>query len=177
MGIPRADGQLVWISANTEPLRDAQGRVTLVVCSFSDITARKALVDQVRQAQKMEVVGQLAGGIAHDFNNILTAMLLNLELMEKDPRLQAEFRPAVDDLKAMSRRAAGLTEQLLLFARRRAMQTRRYDLNVGLAEVAKMLRRVLGEPVTLDLVPSPGELWIEADAGMIDQVVMNLCIN
>jgi PAS domain S-box-containing protein len=177
MGIHQPNGQLGWISINTEPLRDAAGRVELVVASFSEITSRKMLQDQVRHSQKMEVVGQLAGGVAHDFNNILTAVLLNLQLMETEPALPVALQPRLEDLKAMALRAAALTEQLLLFARRRTLQTHRHELNAGIANVLKMLRRVLGEPVTINLLIGAADLWIEADSGMIDQVVMNLCVN
>jgi|GEM_PF-762769 len=177
MGVHRPDGGLAWICVNVEPLLDPQGEVTMVVTSFSDITASRALQEQVRQAQKMEVVGQLAGGVAHDFNNILTAMTLNLQIIEMDRQLPDELKPQLADLEAMTRRAAKLTEQLLLFARRRVMQTQPLEFNSGLASVLKLLRRLLGEHVAVNLSLSAEALWISADAGMLDQVVMNLCVN
>ena len=177
MGIHRSDGVLVWICVNVEPLHDPHGAVTMLVTSFSDITASRALQEQVRQAQKMEVVGQLAGGVAHDFNNILTAMTLNLQLFEMDPQLPAALRPQLGDLQATTRRAAKLTEQLLLFARRRAMKPEPLEFNSGIATVLKLLRRLLGEHVAVNLGLAAEPLWISADAGMIDQVVMNLCVN
>ena len=177
MGICGPDRPISWISVNAEPLRDPAGRVTMVVSSFSGITARRALLEQVRQAQKMEVVGQLAGGVAHDFNNILTAMMLNLQLIQIDHRLPADSLHLWEDLQTMTRRAASLTEQLLLFARRRAMKMERIELNAGIHNVLKLLHRVLGEPIAITLRLAPEALWIEADPGMIDQVVMNLCVN
>jgi PAS domain S-box-containing protein len=177
MGVHRPDGGVAWISVNVEPLCDPRGEVTMLVTSFSDITASRALQEQVRQAQKMEVVGQLAGGVAHDFNNILTAMTLNLQMLDLDPQLPAAIRPQLADLQTMAQRAAKLTEQLLLFARRRPMKTEPLELNSGLASVLKLLRRLLGEHVAVNLSLSAEPLWIRADAGMIDQVVMNLCVN
>ena len=177
IGLQRPDGGLAWICVNVEPLLDPQGEVTMLVKSFSDITASRALQEQVRQAQKMEVVGQLAGGVAHDFNNILTAMTLNLQIFESDRQLPVELKPQLADLQSMTRRAAKLTEQLLLFARRRVMQTQPLEFNSGLASVLKLLRRLLGEHVAINLSLSAEALWINADAGMLDQVVMNLCVN
>jgi len=177
MGVHKSDGSLAWISVNAEPLRDAQGGVQMVVSSFSDITTSRALQEQVRQAQKMEVVGQLAGGVAHDFNNILTAMMLNLQVLELENSLPAEVRPPIEELKTMTRRAAKLTEQLLLFARRRVMQTQAVEFNAATASVLKMLQRVLGEHIAVNLRLGPAPLWINADTGLLDQVVMNLCVN
>ncbi len=177
MGLRRPGGAVTWISINVEPLRDARGEVSMVVSSFSDITGSRALQDQLRQAQKMEVVGQLAGGIAHDFNNILTAMMLNLELMESEPRLPEAIRQPITDMTKMARRAAKLTEQLLLFARRRVMQTESIDLSAGVGLVLKMIRRILGEQISVQLLVGPESLWVNADPGMLDQVVMNLCVN
>ncbi|MBC7367609.1 MAG: PAS domain S-box protein [Undibacterium sp.] len=177
MGVHKPDGVLTWISVNAEPLRDARGGVTMVVSSFSDITASRALQEQVRQARKMEVVGQLAGGVAHDFNNILTAMMLNIQFMETDGRLPEEFRSPLDDLQGMARRAAKLTEQLLLFARRRVMQVQALEFNASITSVVKLLRRLLGEHIAVEVRLAPETLWINADGGMLDQVVMNLCVN
>ncbi len=142
----------------------------------AEYAARKALEAQLRQVQKMETVGQLAGGIAHDFNNILTAMLLSLELLDEE-KLPPKATLPLRDLQTMVRRAARLTEQLLLFARKHVMRTETLELNAVLAHLLKMLRRLLGEHLSIELISSPQPLWIEADASMLDQVVMNLCVN
>ena len=142
-----------------------------------DITAQRKLESQLRQSQKMEVVGQLAGGVAHDFNNILTAMMLNLELLQSTPALPADARPALRELGTMTKRAAKLTEQLLMFARQQTMQTRALELNAALAAVLNLLRRVLGEHVSIVVESGAPDLWIEGDAGMLDAAIMNLCIN
>ncbi len=177
MGVHLPTGPLRWISINAEPVRDLRSDAPIVVASFSDITARRQLQEQVWQAQKMEVVGQLAGGVAHDFNNILTAMRLNLQLVQMDSFLPADVREPIADLETMTRRAARLTEQLLLFARRRVMKTEHFDFNTGIMQVLSMLRRVLGEPIAIHLHLAPEALWLRADPGMLDQVVMNLCVN
>ncbi len=177
MGVHKPDGALTWISVNAEPLRDPRDGVQLVVSSFADITASRALQQQVRQAQKMEVVGQLAGGVAHDFNNILTAIMLNLQLIAEEQQFPEGLRPPLAELQVMTRRAAKLTEQLLLFARRRMMRTERLELNAGISQVLALIRRVIGEHVNVTLQLAAEPLWVDADAGMIDQVVMNLCVN
>lgn len=145
--------------------------------SVRDITAQKLLESQLRQSQKMEVVGQLAGGVAHDFNNILTAMMLNLDLVQTITDLPADARPALHELDAMTKRAAKLTGQLLMFARQQTMQTRPLELNAALAAVLNILRRVLGEHVAIVVERGAPDLWIEGDAGMLDAAIMNLCIN
>ncbi len=177
MGVHKPDGALTWISVNAEPLRDPRDGERLVVSSFADITASRALQDQVRQAQKMEVVGQLAGGVAHDFNNILTAIMLNLQLMAEERDFPPGLRPPLAELQVMTRRAAKLTEQLLLFARRRMMRTERLEFSAGISQVLALIRRVIGERVNVSLQTAAEPLWIDADPGMIDQVVMNLCVN
>ncbi len=142
----------------------------------ADITARKALEGQLRQAQKMEVVGQLAGGVAHDFNNILAAMVLKLEMLQIRQQLPIEAQASLHDMEILAKRAASLTQQLLLFSRQQAMHLEQLEINAALTSLLKMLERLLGEHITCQLLPSP-ELWIEADAAMLDQAVMNLCIN
>jgi len=145
--------------------------------SARDITARKALEEQLRQSQKLEAVGRLAGGVAHDFNNILTGMLLNLEMIELDHQLPERVLQPFKDLKAMARRAAGITEQLLLFARRHSMHAEALELNAVLEDVLKMISRLLGEHISVRLAKGVPELWVKGDSGMLDQVVMNISIN
>ena len=176
-GLVKADGTTQWFSISTEPLLNASGKVTMVVSSFSDITAERSLNNQLRHSQKMEVIGQLAGGIAHDFNNILTAMLLNLEILERAPQFPKSERPIIDDIKGMTKRASGLTEQLLLFARRRIVQMKPMELNANVQSLAKILRPSLGEKAVLNHRLDPAGVWVEGDSGMIDQIVMNLCLN
>lgn len=142
-----------------------------------DITDRKILEAQLLQAQKMEIVGQLAGGIAHDFNNILSAMILSLEILPVQYLLPPESKPALRELEDLAKRASSLTRQLLLFSRRQAMQPAPIELNSALVHLLKMMGRLLGEDITCIRVAKAKDLWIEADIAMIDQAVMNLCLN
>jgi two-component system, cell cycle sensor histidine kinase and response regulator CckA len=171
------DGRVTWVSTTKVPLRDAQGRVTGLVGISRDITERKNLEARYLQAQKMEAFGQLAGGVAHDFNNILGVMLMQLNLLQLERGLSGKLVSGLAELERYAMRGAGLTRQLLLFSRRQDMEARVLDLRMALEDAAKMLRRVLGEHIAFDLRAADEALWIEADPGMIEQVLMNLCIN
>jgi PAS domain S-box-containing protein len=166
-----------WVHVLGELLLDDQDRPLKLVGTIQDITARKRLEDQFRQAQKMEAIGQLAGGVAHDFNNILTAFLMHLGLLRLDPRMPAELGQSLTDLEHHAKRASGLTRQLLLFSRRQVMQMKPVNLNEILDQMLKMLRRLLGEQISIELPCHNSRLWIEADAGMIEQIILNLCVN
>jgi two-component system, cell cycle sensor histidine kinase and response regulator CckA len=143
----------------------------------TDITARKVLEEELRQAQKMEVIGQLAGGVAHDFNNILGAMLLNLALLRAEDEAPAESEAALDNLDTLAKRASSLTSQLLLFSRRQVMQPERFEINVALTHLLEMLERLLGEEINCTFHAEVSALWVEADIAMFEQAVMNLCLN
>ena len=144
---------------------------------LEDVSTLRRLEEQLRQAQKMEAIGQLAGGVAHDFNNILAAMLMQLGLLQIGSDLTPELAAALTQLEKGANRAATLTRQLLTFSRRQMMQVKPLDLNELLADLLKMLRRLLSEQIELVVQGQAGPLWIEADAGMVEQVVMNLCAN
>ncbi len=132
---------------------------------------------QLRQMQKMEGIGQLAGGVAHDFNNILSALLIQTELIGMVEHLPEEAREGLNHIQDFAQRAAGLTRQLLLFSRRQVMQARRLDLNELVMNLGKMLQRVIGEGVELQLNLHAAPLMVYADAGMLDQVLVNLAVN
>lgn len=144
---------------------------------FRDITEGKRLEDQFRQAQKMEGIGQLAGGIAHDFNNILTAVMMQLELLQLHPQRDPELRDGLKELMAQAQRAASLTRQLLMFSRRSVMQLAALDLNEVVENLLKMLRRLIGEHIKLDWHGGSSLSQVVADAGMIEQLLMNLVVN
>jgi PAS domain S-box-containing protein len=149
----------------------------LVFCVCRDVTARLHLEAQYRQVQKLEAVGHLAGGVAHDFNNILAAILMNFELLREDASLGPEARENLLELEKEARRAAGVTRQLLMFSRRSVLDVRVVNMNEVVGDILKMLRRLLGEHVELEFVPDPNLPAVEADPGMLEQVVLNLAVN
>jgi len=171
----RKDGTLFWSEVSLRCATISGARCVLAV--VRDVTERKDLEEQLRQAQKMDAVGQLAGGVAHDFNNILAGFMLNLGLMESEDGLSPHLRAAIKEMSEQAKRAAALTRRLLLFSRQQVMETRPIELIELLGELAEMLRRLLGEAYELTIDHDGRPLWIEADAGMISQVVMNLCLN
>jgi len=142
-----------------------------------DIASQRALEEQLRQAQKMEVVGQLAGGIAHDFNNILAAMMLNLDLLHRQPDLPAETKSSLHDLDVLAKRASSLTGQLLSFSRRQTTQTVQMEINAALTTLLRMLERTLGEDIRCVRLGASGELWVVGDVAVLEQAVMNVCLN
>ncbi len=167
-----------WILIDAVPEIAADRRtVARVFTTFTDITERKGFQAQLLQAQKLEAIGQLAGGVAHDFNNILAAMMLQLGALEEMPGLPPEAADGVQQLSAAARRAADLTRQLLLFSRRQVMQNRRLDVNAVVHNLLKMARRLLGEHIEVPFDTSPGPLWVDADPGMLEQLLMNLFVN
>ena len=172
----KKDQTIFWAHLEAATAPDADG-ASLCRVVLSDITERKLLEAKLQQAQKMEAVGQLAGGVAHDFNNILAATMMNLSLLERLPHLTADMRQSIQEITHETKRAASLTRQLLLFSRRHIAQHKVVDWNEILDHLVKMLRRLLGEHIDLVLRVEKTPLWIEADPGMMEQVVMNLCVN
>ncbi len=143
----------------------------------TDITQRRHLEDQLRQSQKMEAVGRLAGGIAHDFNNVLTAILGYSQILLAEMPPEDTRREDVQEIERSAERAATLTRQLLAFSRRQVLQPQLLDLNDLTANLDKFLRRLIGEDIDLKLGLN-SDLWlVSADAGQIEQVVMNLAVN
>jgi PAS domain S-box-containing protein len=175
--IVRPDGRVCWVRDRAYPVRNAAGEVERIVGVARDITDRRQLEEQLRQSQRLEAIGQLAGGVAHDFNNILTTILMEVELASEADWVPAEVRESLGQIKAAAERAAGLTRQLLLFSRRQVLQPRVLDLNEVVAGVAKLLQRIIGEDIRLQLVLHPAPLATRVDAGTLEQVLMNLAVN
>ncbi len=153
------------------------GHLVRVWGTQRDVTDQRHLEEQFRQSQKMEAVGQLAGGIAHDFNNLLTAILGNAQLLLRDLPAGDAKRGDVEEIRKASERAASLTRQLLAYSRRQMLQPVVLDLNVVVAEMDKMLRRLIGEHIALATVLAPDLGRVRADPNQIEQVIVNLAVN
>jgi PAS domain S-box-containing protein len=169
------NGQTVVLEV-THSFVEAHGRTMLMLSLFRDVTLQHRLEEQLRQSQKMEAIGQLAGGVAHDFNNILTvihghATLLGMTELDKNGARSAQ------QILQAAERAAALTRQLLAFSRRQIIQPKRLDMNLTVSNMIDMLGRLLGEDVALQLNYSPVPATIEADSGMMEQVLLNLAVN
>jgi signal transduction histidine kinase/ligand-binding sensor domain-containing protein/ActR/RegA family two-component response regulator len=138
---------------------------------------RARLEGQLHQAQKLEAVGRLAGGIAHDFNNLLTVITGFAELAKDDPTASPSMRDSVDEIAKAAERASGLTRQVLAFSRQHVVEPTSLDLNAVVADIERMLHRLIGEDIALVFRPGP-YLWpVLADRGQIEQVVVNLAVN
>src|SRR5881396_2452491 len=153
------------------------GHLVRVWGTQRDVTDQRHLEEQFRQSQKMEAVGQLAGGIAHDFNNLLTAILGNTQLLLRELPPGDSMHGDVEEIRKASERAASLTRQLLAYSRRQMLQPEVLDLNVVMAEMDKMLRRLIGEHIDLVAVFAPDLGRVRADPNQIEQVIVNLAVN
>jgi PAS domain S-box-containing protein len=142
-----------------------------------DVTERRALEQQLRQSQKMEAVGRLAGGIAHDFNNLLMVISGYSEFLLDRVGADQALRGPAQEIASASVRATSLTHQLLAFSRKQMLAPKLLDLNGVVTENLKMLTRVIGEDIDLVMVPAAGLGTVRADAGQIEQVIMNLAVN
>lgn len=171
----RADGRDVPVEIRANRI-DYAGQLALLL-HVRDISEHKRLEEQFRQAQKMEAIGQLAGGVAHDFNNILTIIHGHASLLLAGGNLPEGSTRSAQQVIQAAERAAGLTRQLLAFGRRQILQPKRLDLNEVVSNMTKMLGRLLGEDIALQLKYSPCPALVQADAGMIEQVLLNLAVN
>ncbi|NIR45994.1 MAG: PAS domain S-box protein [Gemmatimonadetes bacterium] len=173
----RKDGSLFQQEGTIAPVRDVAGRVVNYVSVARDVTREAELEEQLRQAQKMEALGQLAGGVAHDFNNVLTAIIANSEMLVGD--LEAAGQPTVlaEEIKAAGGRAAALTRQLLTFSRRQVLQPELVDLSVTIDGVTQLIGRLIGDEVELELSLARDLGRVRIDRGQLEQVVVNLAVN
>ena len=174
----RKDGTLYEEDASITPVRDAAGQIVNYVAVKRDVTREVQLEGQLRQAQKMEAVGQLAGGVAHDFNNMLAVIRGNAELLLMDEeQLGAGAREYVKHVIGAAEHATKLTRQLLIFSRKQAMQSQPVALNDLIGNLTKMLKRVVREDIRLECRYAARLPFIQADPGMLEQVLLNLVVN
>jgi two-component system cell cycle sensor histidine kinase/response regulator CckA len=170
------DGSRLILDIAVSPLQSADGALTHEICALRDVSRERQIEEQLQQAQKMEVVGRLAGGVAHDFNNLLTAIsgyaTIALGRLRRD-------EPAHNDIQEVliaAERAANLSRQLLAFSRKEAVQARSLNLDQLVANLERMLRRLLGEDLEVAVNTSGGG-WVKADPGHLEQVIVNLALN
>jgi PAS domain S-box-containing protein len=179
----RKDGTVVWGYLTATWLMDADGRPAIGVGLVQDIDERRRAQEslrlseeQFRQAQKMEAVGRLAAGVAHDFNNLLTVINGRCGILLSD-LLDHPLRKEVEVIARAGQQAVSLTRQLLAFSRRQAIDPRVVDLNVVVSDMDRMLRRLIGEDVNLEVRLKPETGNVRADPGQIEQIIMNLAVN
>jgi PAS domain S-box-containing protein len=171
------DGRIVDTSISASRYHDHQGNPAGMVVVLADITERKQLEAQLRQAAKMEAIGQLAGGVAHDFNNLLTAMIGYCNMLMLELPDQGTHREKLVQINRAAERAASLTQQLLAFGRKQVLEMRTLDLNAVISDFGRMLRRLIGENVEIVMALDPSAGNVEADQGQIEQILMNLAVN
>jgi len=171
-----ADDQVVWVNFFYQRETYPDGTIEELT-TVTNITERKRLEEQLRQSQKMEAIGQLAGGVAHDFNNILAIIQLQIGLLESTSELMPLQKDFTKEISLATQRAANLTRQLLLFSRKQAIQPQDLDLNEIVTNITKMLLRTLGEDVRLQFNLLSEPLFVRADPGMMDQILVNLAVN
>ncbi len=175
--VRRKEGEWVWWEDFATPVLDATGSTVRWIGGCRDITRERALEEQYRQAQKMEAIGQLTGGVAHDFNNLLQVINGATEMTLTDLEDGHPAREWLQEAAKAGNRAARLVSQLLLFSRRQVIQPEVLNLNEAVEGALKMLRRVIGEHVRIAWVPGAQTGTVHADRGMIEQALMNLCVN
>jgi two-component system cell cycle sensor histidine kinase/response regulator CckA len=175
--IIRPDGTQRWLRGRAYPVRNQDGTIYRHVGVSEDITELRQSQESFTQAQKMEAIGRLAGGVAHDFNNLLTVIIAEADFtLAALPAGSAE-QESLTNVRNAAAKAAGLTRQLLLFSRKQLAEPVTFDLNEAVVDTGRLLRRMIGEDVTLDIVSAPRPAIVRADLGQIEQVLTNLAVN
>lgn len=173
----RKDGTIFTANITVTALKNSQGELRGFANVTRDVTERRSLEEQLRQAQKMEAIGRLAGGIAHDFNNLLTAIIGNVQLAMMRSSRNDPTRLHLQEIDHATEKAVSLTRQLLTFSRKQVAQAVIVDLNTIVKDVQKILRRLIGEDIDLICQYTSTPANIKADPGQIEQIIMNLAVN
>src|ERR1700722_11428516 len=175
--IRHKSGEWRVLGSTASAVRNAHGEVEKLIIVNRDITERRQLEQQLLLSQRLEAVGKLSGGIAHDFNNILGVIIGYSEALQETIGVDDPMREAVDEIEKAGQRAAALTQQLLAFSRKQVLEPKILDLNSIVADVEKMLRRLIGADVELEIIPDSALGTVKADRGQIEQVILNLAVN
>ena len=173
----RKNGSLYEAECWISPVRGERGDIIRFVAVTHDVTEMIRLENELRQAQKMEAIGQLAGGVAHDFNNILTVILSNAHYLAKEIGPSDPMRRDVEEIRQAGQRAASLTRQLLAFSRQQVVEPQRLDLNQVLADTENMLRHLIDERIVLRTVPGSHLDPVYEDPSQLQQIILNLAVN
>lgn len=171
------DGGTIAVSAVISPIKDANGRVTHFIAIQDDITRRKELEEQLRHSHRMDALGQLTGGMAHDFNNLLTVIIGNLDLLQEAVGDNPMARKSAEQALNAGLRGADLTRNLLAFARRQTLTAKAFDLNQLVSTTAELLRRTLGEQISIGLSLDKGLALAMADPAQVESALTNMAIN
>ncbi|MBI3669253.1 MAG: PAS domain S-box protein [Acidobacteria bacterium] len=177
VGWKRKDGTAITVRLSGRPVRDADGAAACYEMIAENVTEQRLLEHQLRQAQKMEAVGRLAGGVAHDFNNLLMVIKGHTELLLDRVRTDDWHYRKIEQIEKAADRAVGLTRQLLAFSRMQVLQPKVIDLNAVVAEMGKLLPRLIGEDIELAFLTDPTLGRVKADPGQMEQVILNLAVN
>lgn len=172
-----ANGEVITVIDRGFVIRDETGKAVRMLGSMVDVTELRALDERLRQAQRLEAVGQLTGGIAHDFNNLLTVILGNVELLKESLAEDSSLQPLVEITSTAAERGAALTNRLLAFARRQALDPKVVDINKLVRGMDGLLRRALTENIDIEIVQSSGLWRTEVDPGQLETAILNLAIN
>ena len=176
LALTSPDGPRIY-DVRITPVTSGGERFAGYVVVLRDVTDHRRLEEDLRQAQKMESVGQLAGGIAHDFNNLLTAIIGYAALAEAEQKPGTPVHEWIQQIRRSGEQAATLTSQLLAFGRRQTLRPVDLDLNTVVDDIQKMLRRLIGEQVDLDVRLAPALAPVRADRSQVEQVIVNLVVN
>jgi two-component system, cell cycle sensor histidine kinase and response regulator CckA len=175
--IRHKDGRWLTLESTASAVRNDAGDVEKLVIVNRDITERKLLEEQLSLSQKLEAVGRLSGGIAHDFNNLLGVIIGYAEAIQQHMSPADPMREAVDEIQTAGNRAAALTQQLLAFSRKQVLEPKVLDPNAVLSDVEKMLRRLIGEDIEVQISLSRHLGRVKADRSQLEQVILNLAVN